>query len=76
MVPFSVLVLQKLQGWDDHRKLRWTEPKKYAKASIDARDLQELLTLEQHVARLRVLQPWNETSLFTEEFKFISPVKE
>lgn len=71
MVPFSVLLLQKLQGWDDHRKLRWTYPKKYAKASIDARDLQHLLTLEEHVAPLKESQPWND-SLFTEEFKVLS----
>jgi len=72
VVPFSVLLLQKLQGWDDHRKQRWTDPKKYAKSSIDARDLQELLNLEQHVVPLRVSQPWNDLSLFGEEFMNLS----
>ena len=72
MIPFSLLLLQKLQGWDDHRKLRWTYPKKYAKATIDARDLHQLLMLEQHVAPLRVSQPWNDSSLFTEEFMILS----
>ena len=72
VVPFSVLLLQKLQGWDDHRKMRWSEPKKFAKSSIDARDLQELLTLQQHIVPLRVSQPWNDTSLFTEEFMSLS----
>ena len=72
VVPFSVLLLQKLQGWDDHRKLRWSEPKKYAKASTDARDLQQLLTLDRHLTPLRISRPWNDPSLFGDEFRDLS----
>jgi hypothetical protein len=72
LLPFSVLMLQKLQAWDDHRNLRWTEPKKYAKSAIDARDLQHLLTLTDHVVPLRVSKPWRDLVLFGEEFQNLS----
>jgi hypothetical protein len=72
VLPFSVLLLQKLQGWDDRRRLRWTEPWKYAKAAVDARDVQQLLGLERHVVPLRAERPWGDASLFTEEFRVLS----
>lgn len=42
VLPFFILVLQKLQGWDD-RRMMYTYPKKLARAPVDARDVQQLL---------------------------------
>ncbi len=72
VVPFSLLVLQKLQAWDDHLQLRWKDPKRYAKAAIDARDLQNLLSLDKHVAPLKVSRPWDDPVLFSQEFQDLS----
>ncbi|KDR66501.1 hypothetical protein GALMADRAFT_1156181 [Galerina marginata CBS 339.88] len=65
VVPFSVLLLQKLQGWDDHRRM--PEPYKFEKHVTDASDVQSLLKLE-HVVALRFSQPWTDRVLFSEEF--------
>ncbi|PPR02818.1 hypothetical protein CVT26_009605 [Gymnopilus dilepis] len=65
VIPFSVLLLQKLQGWDDHRRM--PEPYKFEKHAIDASDVQSLLKLE-HVVALRFSQPWHNRNLFNEEF--------
>ncbi|KAF8153408.1 hypothetical protein B0H34DRAFT_662490 [Crassisporium funariophilum] len=69
VIPFSLLLLQKLQGWDDHRGM--AEPHKYRKHTTDAADVQNLLKL-QHVVALRFSQPWNERILFSDEFMSLS----
>ncbi|KAF8884551.1 hypothetical protein CPB84DRAFT_153104 [Gymnopilus junonius] len=65
VIPFSVLLLQKLQGWDDHRRM--PEPYKFEKHITDASDVQTLLKLE-HIVALRFSRPWNNHNLFDEEF--------
>ncbi|PPQ93057.1 hypothetical protein CVT25_011933 [Psilocybe cyanescens] len=65
VVPFSLLLLQKLQGWDDHRRM--PEPYKFEKHVVDASDVQSLLQLE-HAVPLRFSKPWNNRSLFSEDF--------
>ncbi|KAF9483274.1 hypothetical protein BDN70DRAFT_800099 [Pholiota conissans] len=69
VVPFSVLLLQKLQGWDDH--LHMKEPYKFIKHKTDAEDIRALLALE-HVVSLRFAQPWEDRALFSPEFMALS----
>jgi hypothetical protein len=75
VVPFSVLILQKLQGWDDHRK---AEEKRYRqKAPVDAQDLEWLIGSGdgRNVGVLMYLmerRPWNDRTLFSEEFERLS----
>jgi hypothetical protein len=64
-----LLLLQKLQGWDDHRKM--SEYHKYEKQFTDAVDVQNLLKLE-HVVALRFSQPWSDRRLFGYEFQGLS----
>jgi len=44
----------------------------YAKETIDARDLQELLTLDECVVPLRVSQPWNDSAVYRGVYGFVS----
>jgi hypothetical protein len=74
VIPFSVLILQKLQGWDDHRNAveeRYTE-----KAPVDAKDLAWLIGGGgRNAAVLRDLKerrPWNDRTFFSEEFERLS----
>lgn len=69
VIPFPVLLLQKLQGWDDH--MHMSEPYKFVKHKTDAADVQELLKLE-HVVSLRFSQPWGNRTLFNQEFMSLS----
>jgi len=69
LVPFSLLLLQKLQGWDDHRRM--PEPYQCEKSITDASDVHRLLKLE-HVVPLRFSRPWNNRALFSEEFFILS----
>ena len=75
VVPFSVLILQKLQGWDDHRNA--VEDRYKKKAPADAKDLIWLIGGGggKNAAVLRELKqrrPWNDRTLFTEEFERLS----
>ncbi|KAF9523181.1 hypothetical protein CPB83DRAFT_863316 [Crepidotus variabilis] len=67
VLPFSILVLQKLQGWDDHRQML-SNHKKYAKAATDARDVQHLLTLENQIKSSQSAQCWLGKEVLTKEF--------
>ncbi|KIM36237.1 hypothetical protein M413DRAFT_78503 [Hebeloma cylindrosporum] len=69
VIPFSVLLLQKLQGWDDHRKM--SEYYKYEKQYMDASDVQNLLKLE-HIVSLRFSKPWWDRRFFSQEFQVLS----
>ncbi|KAF8965754.1 hypothetical protein BDZ97DRAFT_1729735 [Flammula alnicola] len=69
VVPFPLLLLQKLQGWDDH--MHMVEPYKFEKHVTDASDVQALLKLE-HVVSLRFSQPWMDHMLFSREFMDLS----
>jgi len=78
VVPFPVLLLQKLQGWDDHRRMQ-NEPRKYAKRLTDARDVHDLLALEEHVDALRqsgpYQWPWKNRDVFSEDFERLSMIR-
>ncbi|TFK21627.1 hypothetical protein FA15DRAFT_70718 [Coprinopsis marcescibilis] len=67
LVPFSLLLLHKLQGWDDHRLAE--EPHKQRKQGQDAADLRRLAALTQYAEPLEKLKPWNDEELFSEEFQ-------
>ena len=69
VVPFSLLLLQKLQGWDDHRKM--SEYYKNEKQFTDAADVKNLLGLE-HVVSLRFSRPWSDRRFFCHEFQVLS----
>ncbi|KAG6871156.1 hypothetical protein C0995_007672 [Termitomyces sp. Mi166 len=71
VLPFNVLLLQKLQAWDDHRRaeeLRYQE-----KAPVDVEDLKWMLGVA--VPRYFKLDPrksatiWRNRELFDEEFE-------
>lgn len=70
LVPFSVLLLQKLQGWDDHRNM--TETHKNQKQHSDAADIRWMLELQSEMAALRGLKPWDDVQLFDKEFQLLS----
>ncbi|KAF9531268.1 hypothetical protein CPB83DRAFT_761944 [Crepidotus variabilis] len=72
VLPFAVLLSQKLQAWDDHRNMsEETEPQKYAKRFVDKNDLGRMFKMEEHVRPLREAsaRPWNDRILFSEEFE-------
>lgn len=72
LVPFSVLLLQKLQGWDDHRTS--SDKLKKLRQQTDAQDVQGLLKLSMCVA-LRFTQPWGDRRLFSAEFERLSRIR-
>ncbi|KAF8876858.1 hypothetical protein BD779DRAFT_1415429, partial [Infundibulicybe gibba] len=69
LIPFSLLLLQKLQGWDDHRHAE--EVFKRVRQEIDVADIRALLSLE-YIVPLRFTRPWLDTTLFSEEFRELS----
>ncbi|RDB17671.1 hypothetical protein Hypma_001273 [Hypsizygus marmoreus] len=74
LVPYDVLVLQKLQGWDDHRN---AEEERYRKkAVVDVEDLQWILDvgISRHMrrGRSRMGERWSDRELFVEEFETLS----
>jgi len=69
LIPFSLLLLRKLQGWDDHRISG--EEIKRLKQGTDAADVEGLLELTGTVS-LRFSRPWSDRLLFSEEFEAMS----
>jgi hypothetical protein len=69
LVPFSLLLLQKLQGWDDHRISG--ENIKRLKQTTDVGDIKGLLGLSEMVP-LQISRPWSDRLLFDEEFETLS----
>ena len=69
LIPFCLLLLQKLQGWDDHRISE--EDIKRLKQGTDAKDVQGLLELSGTVP-LRFSRPWSDRLLFSEELEVLS----
>lgn len=67
LVPYQLLLLQKLQAWDDHRTAR--EVVKREKSKVDAEDVKRLVNMSQGI-RLRTIKnkPWDDEELFTPEF--------
>ncbi|KAG6888856.1 hypothetical protein C0995_005277 [Termitomyces sp. Mi166 len=66
LVPFSLLLLQKLQAWDDHRRSR--DPIKWQRQRIDMEDVNGLTGLSAFVP-LKFSRPWSDTTLFSPEFQ-------
>jgi hypothetical protein len=68
VVPFALLLLQKLQAWDDHCKAEDAHQK--AKRLQDAADVKRLMALKVPMrALLRAGQGvWEDKVLFSEEF--------
>ncbi|KAH0578364.1 hypothetical protein H2248_003978 [Termitomyces sp. 'cryptogamus'] len=66
LVPFSLLLVQKLQAWDDHRRSR--NPIKWQRQRTDMEDLDGLTCLSSFDS-LKSSQPWSDTTLFSPEFQ-------
>ncbi|KAG6816468.1 hypothetical protein H0H87_005828 [Tephrocybe sp. NHM501043] len=71
VVPYPVLLLQKLQAWDDHRL---SEEERYRKkVPIDAKDLLWLLTSSDvELVPADAKNAWSDRSLFSEAFEKLS----
>ncbi|KIM42091.1 hypothetical protein M413DRAFT_126473 [Hebeloma cylindrosporum] len=69
LVPFSLLLVQKLQGWDDNRNAE--EPFRRYRQHKDAKDVKALLGLKEFVNVLIQTgrDGWTNTELFSEEFQ-------
>ncbi|KAG6917084.1 hypothetical protein DXG01_003973 [Tephrocybe rancida] len=71
VVPFSVLLLQKLQAWDDHRSAEEEHYRK--KAPVDVEDLQWMLRVGvARYVRGAGAATWRDRALFDEEFEGLS----
>lgn len=70
LVPFSLLLLHKLQGWDDHRKAEETYKQK--RQSTDAADVRRMLNLKQEMVAIQASPPWGDSELFSEEFQSLT----
>jgi len=66
VVPFALLLLHKLQGWDDHCKAE--ESHKKAKSPRDAADVKKLMALKVQMRTLLSVGVWEDKALFSEEF--------
>ncbi|KAG6840371.1 hypothetical protein C0991_007146 [Blastosporella zonata] len=71
VLPFAVLLMHKLQGWDDHRRARETRYKD--KAPVDVEDLEWMLSIGVsgylRVDPRRGAMIWRDRALFDEEFE-------
>ncbi|KAF9055641.1 hypothetical protein BJ165DRAFT_1427577 [Panaeolus papilionaceus] len=67
VVPFSLLLLHKLQGWDDHRKAE--EAYQQKKQQQDAGDVRKLMGLKREMGDVKNLKPWSDATLFSVEFQ-------
>lgn len=87
LVPFPVLLLQKLQGWADHCIA--TEARYRAKIGVDVRDLEWCLNqknVQRHLLKYvryrsspsrkeRFKEMWGDRTMFSEEFEALSRVR-
>jgi hypothetical protein len=69
LVPFALLLVHKLQGWDDNRKS--DEEHKRQRQHKDAKDVKRLLQVTSEVGGLkeRGAGTWSDAELFSEEFQ-------
>ncbi|TFK18610.1 hypothetical protein FA15DRAFT_603008 [Coprinopsis marcescibilis] len=65
VVPVLVLLLQKLQGWDDH--IKCVELHKHRKHTVDVKDIKSLLERVGEMP-VRLYRPWSERELFGAQF--------
>ncbi|KAG6817065.1 hypothetical protein H0H87_000244 [Tephrocybe sp. NHM501043] len=74
VLPFCVLLLQKLQGWDDHRTAE--EARYKEKAPVDVDDLEWMLGVGAprylRVDARKGAMIWRDRTLFDEEFEALS----
>ena len=70
LVPFSLLLLHKLQGWHDH--FHATDGYERRKRIQDANDVQRLLKMTERISELQETRPWDDEVLFCEAFREIS----
>ena len=84
LVPFPVLLLQKLQGWADHSAS--TESRYRRKIGVDSRDLEWCLdsrNVKRHLLKYvnngrqkeGLKQLWSDRTMFSEEFGALSRVR-
>ncbi|KAG6849239.1 hypothetical protein H0H93_010255 [Arthromyces matolae] len=66
LIPFSLLLLQKLQAWDDHRHSK--DPVKWQRQRTDMEDLKNLFELSVFHP-LKESLPWTDAKLFSLEFQ-------
>ncbi|KNZ76797.1 hypothetical protein J132_08708 [Termitomyces sp. J132] len=66
LIPFSLLLLQKLQAWDDHRRSK--NAIEWQRQRTDMEDLVGLTGLSAFVP-LTYSRPWSNTTLFSPEFQ-------
>ncbi|KAF8624672.1 hypothetical protein AX17_007003 [Amanita inopinata Kibby_2008] len=69
VVPYPLLLLQKLQGWSDHVNAK--EDYKQQRQHNDVSDIWTLLGLP-HVVALQYSRSWDDMSLFDQEFQAMS----
>lgn len=72
VIPYSLLLLQKLQAWDDHRLSKEERYKK--KVPIDAKDVMWLLTstnVSDHIPK-GSSDYWSNRAFFSEAFEMAS----
>jgi hypothetical protein len=72
LVLFSLLLVQKLQAWDDNRNAE--EPFRRYRQHKDAKDVKKLLGLKEFVEVLTQIgsDGWTNTELFSEEFQALT----
>ncbi|TRM67943.1 hypothetical protein BD626DRAFT_450108 [Schizophyllum amplum] len=70
VVPFSVLLLQKLQGWDDHG--REEQGFKRTKQQTDEGDLRRMMALSAARMLATAAPPWGDRVLFSADFLKLS----
>ncbi|KAF9461055.1 hypothetical protein BDZ94DRAFT_1168535 [Collybia nuda] len=70
VIPYSLLLLHKLQAWDDH--LKATECRYTRKVPADVGDLEWLLSPGRFMDYLKMTIPWRDRTIFTEEFVMLS----
>ena len=72
LVPFSLLLVQKLQAWDDNRNAE--ESFRQYRQHKDAKDVKKLLGLKEFVEALTQIgsDGWANTELFSEEFQALT----
>ena len=72
LVPFSLLLVQKLQAWDDNRNAE--ESFRQYRQHKDAKDVKKLLGLKEFVEALTQIgsDAWANTELFSEEFQALT----
>ncbi|KAF8902268.1 hypothetical protein CPB84DRAFT_1729157 [Gymnopilus junonius] len=70
VVPFSLLLYQKLQGWDDHCQAE--EKYKKQKQQQDAADVKRLLGLKLFIDALVRTNSIDDAELFSEEFRLLT----